>query len=303
MDRYDVFIKIVETGSFTQAAEETGYTQSAVSQMIRSLERELNTTLFQRSKAGAKLTPDGREYLPYIQSISISLRELEVKCQEMHGLESGVIRVGTFTSVSRTWLPKLIKEFKKLYPAAQITLRQGDYTSICQWVEEGNVDFGFTNPDVTSNLTIIPLCTDRMQAILPPDHELAGEKVISLETLARLPYILLDEGAELSVPLSAFRKHGLNPNIQYKVVDDYTIMSMVAEGLGVSSLYDLVLEGYHQNILVKPIEPEVTRTLALVYKNKKVLPTACRYFIDYILSRFNRQDEQEDRAAARQSRQ
>lgn len=286
MNRYELFIRIVETGSFTQAAEEAGYTQSAVSQAVRSLERELNTTLFIRSKTGARLTADGKEYLPYIQSISNARRELDVKCQEMHGLESGVIRVGTFTSVSRTWLPKFIKEFKKLYPSVQFILRQGDYTSICQWVEDGSVDFGFTNPDVSSNLTIIPLCTDRMQAVLPPDHPLASEKIISLETLASLPYILLDEGVELSVPMSAFHKYGLTPNIQYTVVDDYTIMSMVAEGLGVSSLYDLVLEGYHQNILVKPLYPEVTRTLALVYKNKKVMPIACRYFIDYILKFF-----------------
>ena len=77
MNRYDVFIRIVETGSFTQAAAESGYTQSAVSQMIRTLEHELNTTLFLRSKTGAELTPDGREYLPYIQSVSNARRELE----------------------------------------------------------------------------------------------------------------------------------------------------------------------------------------------------------------------------------
>lgn len=287
MNRYDVFIRIVETGSFTQAAAELGYTQSAISQMVHTLERELNTTLLLRSKTGVTLTADGREYMPYIQSISNAQRELEVKCQEMQGLESGLIRVGTFTSVSRTWLPRFIKEFKKMYPPVQFILRQGDYTSICQWVAEGSVDFGFTNPEVTSKLNIIPLCTDRMQAVLPSGHPLAGEDSISLETLASLPYILLDEGVELSVPLSAFYRHGLTPNIQYTVVDDYTIISMVEQGLGVSSLYDLVLEGYHQNVVTKPIHPEVTRTLALVYKNKKVLPIASRYFIDYILNHFD----------------
>lgn len=287
MNRYDVFIRIVETGSFTQAAAELGYTQSAISQMVHTLENELNTTLLLRSKTGVTLTADGREYLPYIQSVSNAQRELDVKCQEMQGLESGIIRVGTFTSVSRTWLPRFIKEFKKMYPPVQFILRQGDYTSICQWVAEGSVDFGFTNPDVTSRLTIIPLCTDHMRAILPPGHPLADEDVIPLETLASLPYILLDEGLELSVPLTAFYKHGLVPNIQYTVVDDYTIMSMVEQGLGVSSLYDLVLEGYHQNIVTKPICPEVTRTLALAYKNRKVLPIASRYFIDFILNQFH----------------
>ena len=162
MNRYDVFIRIVETGSFTQAAAESGYTQSAVSQMIRTLEHELNTTLFLRSKTGAELTPDGREYLPYIQSVSNARRELDVKCQEMQGLERGLIRVGTFTSVSRTWLPRFIKEFKKMYPSVQFILRQGDYTSICQWVAEGSVDLALpirtSHPGLPSSPCVRTAC-------------------------------------------------------------------------------------------------------------------------------------------------
>ena len=281
MNRYDVFIRIVETGSFTQAAAESGYTQSAVSQMIRTLEHELNTTLFLRSKTGAELTPDGREYLPYIQSVSNARRELDVKCQEMQGLERGLIRVGTFTSVSRTWLPRFIKEFKKMYPSVQFILRQGDYTSICQWVAEGSVDFGFTNPDVTSRLTIIPLCTDRMQAVLPPDHYLAGEESISLKTLASLPYILLDEGVELSVPLSAFYRHGLNPNIQYTVVDDYTVMSMVEQGLGISIMNQLITEGHICNVVKLPLSPPAQITMGAALHSRVDASPAVKMFLKY----------------------
>lgn len=288
MNRYKTFIKIVETGSFSRAAETLGYTQSALSQMVRTLEKELSTTLLLRSRTGITLTADGREYLPYIQSIANAQRELEVKFSEMQGLQSGLIRIGTFTSVSRTWLPRLMKSFKERYPYVQFVLQQGDYSSISQWVDEGTVDFGFTNPDVGSRLTVIPLCVDRMKAVLPVNHPLADEAYLSLETLAGLPYILLDEGEAVSVPLTAFGRYNLSPNIQYTVVDDYTIMSMVEQGLGVSILYDLVLEGYHQKIVVKPIRPTIERTLALTYKNKKVLPIASRYFIDYILDYFKK---------------
>ena len=99
MNRYKAFIKIVETGSFSRAAETLGYTQSALSQMVHTLEKELSTTLLLRSRTGITLTADGREYLPYIQSIANAQRELEVKFSEMQGLQSGLIRIGTFTQL------------------------------------------------------------------------------------------------------------------------------------------------------------------------------------------------------------
>ena len=100
MNRYQAFMKIIETGSFTKAAEELGYTQSAISQMVRALEEELSTILFLRSRKGIALTPDAEEFLPYIKGVHNSLRELEEKHREMQGLQKGIIRIGTFSSIS-----------------------------------------------------------------------------------------------------------------------------------------------------------------------------------------------------------
>ncbi len=97
MNRYSAFIKIIETGSFTKAAQELGYTQSAVSQMVRSLEEELSTTLILRSRKGLTLTPDAEEFLPYMKALHNSYRELLEKRREMQGLQTGIIRIGTFS--------------------------------------------------------------------------------------------------------------------------------------------------------------------------------------------------------------
>lgn len=285
MNRYEVFVKAMESGSFTKAAEELNYTQSAVSQMIHTLEEELSTTLVLRSKSGIELTADGYEYLPYIRSICNAHRELKVKYNEMQGLQGGIIRIGTFTSVSCNWLPAMMKEFKTQFPSVQFVLQQGEYTNIGQWIKEGSVDFGFVNPDAVKGLTSIHLQKDEMVAVLPPNHPLAKKEIISLEELSREPYILLDEG-ELSVPLNAFIQKGLKPNIQYKVYDDYTIMSMVEKGLGVSILYSLLLQNHKQNYVIRPLSTPVERTIAIAYKNKKTLPVASRYFLDFILEQF-----------------
>lgn len=285
MNRYEVFVKAMESGSFTRAAEELNYTQSAVSQMIHTLEEELSTTLILRSKGGIELTADGQEYLPYIRSICNAHRELREKYREMQGLQGGIIRIGTFTSVSCNWLPAMMKDFKEVFPSVQFVLQQGEYTNIGKWIKDGSVDFGFINPDAVKGVFSINLQKDEMVAVLPPNHPLIEKEVVSLEELSKEPYILLDEG-ELSVPLNAFKKKGLKPNIQYKVYDDYSIMSMVEKGLGVSILYSLVLQNHKQNYVIRPLDTSVERTIALAYKNKKTLPVASRYFMNFILEKF-----------------
>jgi DNA-binding transcriptional LysR family regulator len=285
MKRYSAFIIIIETGSFTKAAEELGYTQSAISQMVRSLEQELATKLLLRSRSGISLTPDGEELLPYIKKLYNSYRELLEKRKEMQGLQSGIVRIGTFTSVSCHWLPKLMKDFKELYPSVNFELHQGEYTSIAQWVKEGSVDFGFVNPDAVFDLTTIPLGQDEMLAILPNNHLLASHGKVTLEELSEEPFILLNEG-ELSEPLEFFKQSNLQPNIQYRVIDDYTIMSMIENGLGISILPKLVLNRTNYNIITKEISPPIVRTIGIAFKNKKALPIASRYFIDFLVQQF-----------------
>lgn len=120
--------------------------------MVHTLEEELSTVLLLRSKNGITLTPDGEAYYPYICSINNAHRELEEKYLEMQGLSGGKIRIGSFTSVSRNWLPGLMKSFKEKYPYVRFELFQGEYTNIGQWIKEGKVDFGFVVPDAVSGL-------------------------------------------------------------------------------------------------------------------------------------------------------
>lgn len=286
MKQYYAFLKVIDRGSFTKAAAELGYTQSAISQMIQALEEELGTTLIYRSRKGITLTPDGEEFLPFIRRIVNSHAELIEKAREMQGLANGNIRIGTFTSVSSNWLPSLMQDFKKLYPSVQFHLQQGEYTSIVKYIKEGSVDFGFINPDAAEDLETVVLKQDNMLAILPEDHPLAACPKVSLEDLAKEPFILLEEG-ELNEPLNAFKKEGLQPNIQFRVIDDYTIMSMVESGLGVSILSEMVMNKVRYRFVKKEVNPPITRTLGIAYKNKKTLPIASRYFIDFIIRKLS----------------
>lgn len=284
MNRYIALQKIMELGSFTKAAEALGYTQSSISQMIASLENELSIKLLIRSRHGVKLTIEGTELYPFIERTILQYRAMQEKINEIKGLETGIIRVGTFSSITCHWMPQLIKGFQQRYPNVQFLFHQGDYTSIQEWIKTGAVDFGFVTPPAVTDLETIIMKDGEMLAILPKNHPLADRTSIRVGEISGDPYILMEEG-HFSEPLNAFEAAGLKPNIKYTIHDDYAVMTMVEAGLGVSILAELVLQRTNFDIAKIPLDPPIYRTLAIAYKDRHSLPVASQYFIKYLMEK------------------
>lgn len=281
VSKYGVFCKVAEQKNFTRVANEIGYSQSAVSQIIKSLEKELDTTLINRGKDGVSLTKDGEEYLPYIQAIHLAEQGLQNKRREMEGLENATISLCALSSIGRHILPFCMLDFKKKYPNVNFVIKQGDYNDTHNGIMDGTLDFGFSIIGASPQLENVPLYSDDMMAILPVDHPLAKEKSVTFAQLANQPFILSYEGEYLNI-LNEFSKEGVTPDIQYKVYDDYSIISMVKKGLGISVLYKAVLKDVSFNLAVVPIEGNHSRTISLVYKNWDTLPNAAQKFARYI---------------------
>lgn len=283
MNRYIALKKIVELGSFTKAAETLGYTQSSISQMIFSLEDELSIKLLSRSRLGIKLTLEGADLYPFIERAILQYQAILEKANEIKGLETGVIRIGTISSITCHWIPNLIKDFQALYPNLQFILHQGDYSSIQEWIKVGAVDFGFISPSAVNGLETVTIKEGRMLAVLPENHKLASHRAVNLEEIVNEPFILLEEG-HYSEPMEAFHACNLEPSVKFRMHDDYAIMTMVEAGLGISILAELVLRRTNYNIALLPVDPPISRTLAIGYKDKNSLPIASKYFIEYLIS-------------------
>lgn len=282
MNRYIALCKVIEVGSFSKAASLLNYSQSGISQMIQSIEEELSLKILFRSRTGVRLTPEGEELLPLIQTAVNSYRALIEKSNEIKGLQSGIIRIGTFTSISSNWLPKMIKEFQKIYPNVQFILHQGDYSLIPEWVRMGEIDFGFVNPKAVKDLKTISLKKGNMLAVIPKNNPLSKNEYVTLKELSTEPFLLLEEGS-LSEPLEAFHAQNLEPNIKLCIHDDYSILSMVEADLGVSILAELLLQRADSyNVSIKNIVPPVEREIGIVFKDLKTMPIASKYFIDYM---------------------
>ena len=281
MNRYIALQKIVELGSFTKAADILGYTQPAISLMISSLEKELSIKLLYRSRYGIHLTLEGEQLFPSIQKTVSQYQSMQEIAKQIRGLDSGTIRVGTLSSISCHWLPQLIKDFQLKYPNVEFILHQGDNNSIPEWVRTGEADFGFVNIDVLSNFNAKFIKEGEYRAILPMNHPLANAPYVTLEDLSKDPFLVIEEG-DLSKPLEAFKKMGLNPKVRIRVHDDYSILSMIESGLGISILPELILRKTNYNVAILPIKPVITRKIGLVMKDKNTMPIASKYFIDYL---------------------
>lgn len=287
MKRYLALQKIVELGSFTKAAKALGYTQSATSQMIASLEEEMSIKLLYRSRMGIKLTKEGADLYPFIQRTINQYQAMQEKANEIKGLETGLIRMGALASITCHWLPQLIKEFQELYPNVEFLLHQGDYSSIQEGIKVDAVDFGFITPPAVTNMETIIVKDGEMLLIVPKKHRLARKKSVKLHEITDEPFILLEEG-HFSEPLEAFNAQNLEPKIKFTIHDDYAIMTMVEAGIGISILAELILQRTNYDIAQIPLNPPITRTIAIGYKDKNSLPIASKYFIEYLLANVER---------------
>lgn len=281
IQKYMAFIRTVELGSFTKAATSLNYSQSGISRMINDLERDWGLTLLERNRAGLQLTSDGLNVFNLIKNLTDDYLVLERRIEELNGLKSGVVRIGTFSSVATHWLPKVIKKFETDYPNIEFELLLGDYQEIEKWIIEGRVDFGFLRLPTLRELETIFLEQDDVLVVLPENHPLANEAVFPISQLNHIPFILLEKDGASDMT-EIFQTTGVFPNIRYRTWDDYAVMSMVESGLGISILPQLILHRIPYQLVTKKLDVPAYRRIGLAFKNKEALSRASKEFLKYM---------------------
>ena len=282
ISKYETLAKVCELGSLTKAAEALEITQSAVSHTINSLEEQFGFAILTRSRAGVKLTDNGQRIMPSVRGMLNYYEQLNQTVSAIRGLDFGTVRIGAFTSVAVHWLPGVIKEFQRDYPNVDIKLLNGDYHDVEKWLTEGSVDLGFVNLPTKLNCECIALMEDRLLAILPPDHKFASYPKFPLVECETEAFITLLETSNHDAN-KALSAAGIKPNIKFSTKDDYAIIAMVEQGLGISIMPELRLRGRHDNVAVKELVPPSKRTIGLAIGETSSQSPATRKFADYII--------------------
>ena len=282
LDKYQTLMSVVECGSLTRAAAELGVTQSAVSHSIDSLEKELGFTLIKRSRAGVQLTNEGERLLPAVRNVLAAAEQLRQTASSIRGLESGTVRIGAFTSVAVHWLPPVLKEFQQDYPRVDFKLLNGDYHDVEQWLADGSVDVGFVALPAGVDCECIPLMEDRLLAILPLHSRFEHYPKFPLVECETEPFISLLQSSDHDAR-RALEAAGVKPNVRFYTKDDYAVIAMVEQGLGISIMPELLLKGRHDAVQILPLIPEAKRTIGLAIAAGERAGPATRRFADYVV--------------------
>ena len=281
IQKYQAFVKTVETGSFTRAAESLNYAQSSVSKMIQDLEKEWNMTLLQRDRSGVSLTGAGEQILPYARQLLEDYARLEAHVDAMNGIQTGMLKIGSFSSVAIHWLPQICAEFQKDYPGIEYEVLMGDYAEVERWIMEGRVDCGFLRLPAVPDFYTISLKQDEYKVVLPATHPLAKKKTIDIHSLEGEPFMLLEHGGRTEVS-SLLEMNGVHPDIRFTTWEDYAIMAMVEKGLGVAVLPGLILQRIPYELAIRPLKVPFYREIGLAVKNRKTMSPAMAKFLEYL---------------------
>ena len=283
LQKYIALLTTVETGSISRAAMTLGYTQSAISRMIADLETQWGLALLHRSRAGIELTAEGQQLLPIIRSIAAGCSELNYTVRELHGIQTGLIRVGAFTTVADCWIPHLLKSFQALYPNISFKLLGAEsYDQIEDWIRHGKVDCGFVRMAAAPDLQTQFLRQDKLMAVLPVDHPLADAPVFPVEQLRQEVLIKLRIDREISRFLEGFP-------VQYEVSSDHTILSMVESGIGISVMHGLMAETQRYQVVWKPLDRSEYRDIGIATSKTARPSTAATLFVEHVCRQLSSQ--------------
>ncbi|MBP3654933.1 MAG: LysR family transcriptional regulator [Oscillospiraceae bacterium] len=280
--KYEILVKVVELGSLTKAAEASGCSQSAVSHILNDLEEEFGFSILKRSRGGVQLTENGARILPSIRGILNYNEQLNQTVASIRGLDTGVIRIGTVTSVAVHWLPGILKQFGINHPGIEFKLYNGDYGDVSRWLSEGSIDVGFLALPTDINCECIPLMEDRMLAVLPRDHPMANLPRFPVAQVQNESFISLLESSDQDTR-RIMEAAGVTPNIKFTTKDDYAIIAMVEQGLGMSIMPELLLQNHTDNVVTMELVPKSSRLIGLAIPNVSRTSPATRSFADCVV--------------------
>ncbi len=269
-----------DLGSISKAAEALGYTQSGVTHMMRALEEEAGFPLLLRGNRGVKLTPEGERLSPLFRELSHAADRLEQEMSLMRGVESGVVKIGTYSSISLHWMPQILEEFQKRYPKIEIELLEGNGQEIEEWLTDGRIDIAYTSIQPYFTFDTVKILEDPMYAVLPKNHPRANDESFPITAFKGEPFLVYVASTQIDVDLArAMALAGIGPKAKFSSNFDMTILAMVEHNLGVTIMPRLILAGSHADVAAVPISPPLTRSLGIAVRSMADASPAMKRFM------------------------
>ena len=279
------FLSIVDTGSFSAAAEENYISQSSLSKMIISLEKELALTLFDRSKRRVSLTEAGEAFLRHARKLSADSNAMLV---ELDGYKSSV---DTFSIAAIPVLPQYgiataIAQFRDANPHIRFNLEEIDGFNIIPALTERRFDLAFTRHNAINSeeFESIEICKDHLLVAVSKNNRYVNRSSLSLKELVNDNFIVFDRVTELhKLIIDECGKAGFEPTIFYSSHRKVSVLSLVETNIGLALMPVKIFEYYrHPSVVAIPLDEDIACNIVLVYLKDRQLPKAAMLFIDFM---------------------
>lgn len=281
--KYRALLTTIECGSQTKAAQVLNYTQPGISHMIQSLEEEFGFPLVNRTKDGILPTPEFNQIKPVLVSILNDTERLNETVDQIKGLFTGLVRVGSFYSIAVSWLPQILKTFSSNYPDIEIQIMEADEGELTSDLLNASVDFALMSAPAPEGFEFYCLRKDPIMAVLPENHPLASLPAVDPAELMKYPFIVPYEGSDED-NLRVFNGEKMHPDIKYRIKGDETIIHMVAQGLGVALFPELLLNRLPEGVVKRPLTKPYNRELGIGIRSLTNAAPATTCFIHEIYS-------------------
>jgi DNA-binding transcriptional LysR family regulator len=276
---------VASEGSFGRAAERLGYTQSAISQQIATLEKIVGERLLERP-GGARavtLTDAGELMLRHAEAIVARLDAVRADMSALRAGETGTLRVGTYQSVGARVLPQLIRRFRDARPGVELSLHEPTTDpELYDEVERGDLDLAFCSPPLPSGpFEAAELMSDPYILLVPADSPLARRRSASLDNLGDLPLIASHACRSGEIVEAALREAGYETTYAFRSDDNGTVQGLVAAGVGVALWPLLAAATDDPRVRALRLEPAVPRRrIAVIWHRDRHRSPAARAFVE-----------------------
>lgn len=281
------FVILADVKNYLEASELLFISQSSLSKHIKSLERELGVSLFERTTRSVHLSEYGETFLEYAKKIVNLQYQYTTALINQSNSFQHTITIGSIPIMAPYNITDAIMEFKKENTNFAVNLVEDDSSQLKEQLRSGTCELAFIrdNDEREPEFSKLPYTTDNLAAILPKNHPYAKEKYLTLEQLQHEDFLLLQPGSVLyNLSVKICNDAGFEPNIVFTGQRAENIIDLIEKGMGIDLLMKKTTSYLsNTNIQIVDIYPEVYTQIKIYYKKDAVLSTAAKHFIDSVI--------------------
>lgn len=233
MNKYKVILEVIKTCNISKAAKNLSYSQSAISQTIKSFESEMGFPIFKRTNSGVVLLPNAEKVIKPLKIICQENEHLQRLSDMMTKSEIGTVRIGSFISFAITYLPKILKEFTKKYPKIKYEIFTGNQREIYEKLNKNEIDVAFTSSYGMEKFSYQEFLKDEFVVVLPKNHSFITQPSISIDQIVEQTYILSGEKFDFEIG-NIFHSLNLQPRYTFEIFDEMVALKFIEVGFGIS---------------------------------------------------------------------